>query len=254
MFTCSFSHLIFITEKCILVLYHREYNIMKVIKYERSGRVVEFYGYYNHARLSPEEKANRPIRPKPDSVAVSKSRAFALASRKLYLNPQLQYFVTLTYRNQHQDYKMILDDLKNCFTRNKIQYLAVVERHKSGNFHIHAITSVLPMRQTHYSFSKKKQLFDTPVWHKGFSDVVRISDVTDDNFRIESYIFKYLKKGEKVGHKWVLSSRGLSNFNVSISEISEEIFYHRYRNSLSKLHHRMSFIPDSNNVIMTVYR
>ena len=138
------------------------------------------------------------------SKAVSKARAFANGSACVYCNQiKLSTFVTLTYREQTQNYKMILNDIKNLFTRNHVSYIAVVERHKSGNLHIHAICSDLPgvvsLRPGKYSCS---------AWHKGFSDVQFISQ-TDDKFRIESYIFKYLTKAEKVGGRYILKSRDM---------------------------------------------
>ena len=139
------------------------------------------------------------------SEYVSRRRAFNRGSAILYCNKdRLNTFITLTYKNQHSDYNIIKQDLKNYFSRNKIDYLAVVEKHKSGNYHIHAITSdldnIVSLRKGKYSWGS---------WKKGFSDVKFLSG-TDDKFRVELYIFKYIQKAEKIGGRYFLKSRGLT--------------------------------------------
>lgn len=135
----------------------------------------------------------------------SRRRAFQRGSIIIFLNQHiLSTFLTLTYRNQHSDYQQILNDLKNVFSRRKISYLAVVEKHKSGFYHIHAITSDLPnvvsLRRGKYSWA---------CWKKGFSDVKFVKD-TDEKFRIEKYIFKYMNKADKIGGRYFLKSRDLT--------------------------------------------
>lgn len=132
-------------------------------------------------------------------------RAFNRGSAILYCNKDiLTTFVTLTYKNQHSDYNIIKNDLKNSFSRRGISYLAVVEKHKSGFYHIHAITSDL---DNIVSFRKGKYSWKN--WKKGFSDVKFISG-TDEKFRIERYIFKYMTKSEKIGGRYFLKSRNLT--------------------------------------------
>lgn len=132
-------------------------------------------------------------------------RAFQRGSIILFLNREkLNTFLTLTYRVQHSSYSLILNDLKNSFSRRGISYLAVVEKHKSGFYHIHAITSELPgvvsFRKNKYSWS---------LWKKGFSDVKFLKD-TDNKFRVEKYIFKYMTKAERIGGRFFLKSRDLT--------------------------------------------
>lgn len=135
----------------------------------------------------------------------SRRRAFNRASAIIYCNQEkLNTFLTLTYKNQHSDYNKIINDLKNKFSRNKISYIAVVERHKSGNFHIHAICSELPS-----IISLRKGKYSWSLWNLGFSDVKFISQ-TDEKFRIEKYMFKYMMKSEKIGGRYFLKSRDLT--------------------------------------------
>lgn len=143
--------------------------------------------------------------PSIHSSYVSKRRAFNRASAIIYCNQHiLTTFVTLTYKHQHDDYKTIINDLKNLFSRRKIEYIAVVEKHKSGMYHVHAITSDLPN-----IVSLRKGKYSCADWHKGFSDVKFISG-TDEKFRIEKYLFKYMQKGEKIGGRYFLKSRNLT--------------------------------------------
>lgn len=135
----------------------------------------------------------------------SRRRAFARGSDIIYLNrSKLTTFITLTYKKQHSDYNKVVQDLKNSFSRRHISYIAVVERHKSGCLHIHAITSdlenVVSLRRGKYSWKS---------WQRGFSDVKFLKD-TDDKFRVEKYIFKYMNKSEKIGGRYFLKSNDLT--------------------------------------------
>lgn len=133
----------------------------------------------------------------------SKRQAFKRASDLLFFNDDLTYFLTLTYKIQHKDYKMILNDIKN-FSRkeNGLKYIGVVEKHKSGNYHLHLITNKIGL------VSYKEGKLSAKNWTKGFSDVVHISTF-DRNFDVLKYLFKYLEKSDKIGGRWVLKSRNL---------------------------------------------
>lgn len=135
----------------------------------------------------------------------SRRRAFNRASAMVYCYSNiLTCFVTLTYKKQHSNYFKILNDLKNHFSRKKIEYIGVVEKHKSGNFHLHLLTTDLPN-----VVSLRKGKFSWSDWDSlGFSDVKFVSR-TDDKFRVELYIFKYMMKAEKIGGRYILSSNGL---------------------------------------------
>lgn len=157
--------------------------------------------YGNHDSMKKREASTDSSR----SEYESRRRAFQRGSNILYLNQdKLTTFVTLTYKNQTDNYNKVVNDINEVFGRRKISYIAVVEKHKSGMLHIHAITSdlsnVVSLRKGKYSWKS---------WRRGFSDVKFIGD-TDDKFRIEKYIFKYLKKSEKIGGRWFLKSNDLT--------------------------------------------
>jgi len=157
----------------------------------------------------------------------SKRQAFKRASELLYFNDDLQFFLTLTYRKQHSNYKKVLDDLKN-FSRyeKNLKYIGVVEKHKSGNLHIHLITNKIQL--TSYKLDK----LSAKNWKLGFSDVVHISTF-DKNFNIMKYLFKYLEKSDKVGGRWVLKSRNLSKPFVYHRKLDINQTY-RYLDNLDK--------------------
>ena len=170
------------------------------------------------------KKGQNDFKKKQDISFESKRQAFKRASDLLFFNPDMQYFVTLTYAKQHTDYSMILDDLKNFVRReNGLKYVAVVEPHKSGCLHLHLITSKLS------TISLRSGKLSAKHWKKGFSDVVHLSTF-DQNFNILKYLFKYLKKSKKIGGRWVLKSRNLLKPYVSHRkmDINETIDYLNY--------------------------
>lgn len=143
--------------------------------------------------------------PSEHSDYVSRRRAFNRTSAMIYCNREkLTTFLTLTYAKQHNDYKKVVNDLKAVFTRRHISYVAVVEKHKSGMYHVHALCSDL---DNITSLRKNKHSWKS--WRRGFSDVKFISE-TDDKFRIEKYMFKYMAKAEKIGGRFFLHSRDLT--------------------------------------------
>lgn len=173
--------------------------------YEKSDNYVITYNSNTPKNFTSHSVLTKNIgSPSAHSDYVSRRRAFNRASAIIYCNKDiLNTFITLTYRHQHCSYKKILSDLKNNFSRRGVQYVAVVEKHKSGMYHIHAITSdlegVISLRKGKYSWKH---------WKQGFSDVKFISG-TDEKFRVQSYIFKYMNKSEKIGGRYILSSRGI---------------------------------------------
>lgn len=157
----------------------------------------------------------------PGASRESKRRAFRNISDILYLySDYFTTFVTLTFASQHSSNTKCLNYLKNYFSRKGITYVCVFEPHKSGNLHIHAITSDLPG----VYFDSRYAQYKWGPWERnvGITDVKFISGV-DDRFRIEKYIFKYMAKGSKIGGRYFYKSR-----NLKFREYSS----HRYRGDL----------------------
>lgn len=148
-----------------------------------------------------------------ESDRVAKSRAFNLAKKKVFFNPDLQFFITLTYAENMQDYQKLRDDMRQFLQTERrnssldIKYIWVVEKQKRGALHVHLISNTsftTILNQNGY-----KQLTN---WMHGFSSVLSI-DGTDGNFKPYLYLFKYIKKSQKIGGRYVHSSRNLNNFD-----------------------------------------
>lgn len=178
------------------------------------GSIIEGSSIYVWSSVNPKNFNN--LRPGGDgsscrSEYCAKIRAFRRAEAIMWIHQdKFMLFQTLTYKKQHQDYQMVLNDIKNLFSRKKISYIGVVEKHKSGNYHCHFITSDM-----NTIISLKKGKYSNSAWTKGFSDVKFISD-TDEKFRVEKYIFKYMMKSSKIGGRYILKSRDLTVEKTSI--------------------------------------
>lgn len=194
-------------------------SIVRYVYYTDDRQFVQYLPDNSPSHIDPKKKARFS-----DPEQVARSRAFNQASRLIWLNSDLELFVTLTYKKQHQNYNMILDDLKNLFTRKNIKYLAVVEKHKSGKYHVHAITN-----KKLELISLRKNKFSVKKWNKGYSHVKFLGDC-DSRFNVGLYILKYIQKSEKIGGRYVLKSR-----NLTKPELRKEYleFPARIRNQLT---------------------
>lgn len=190
-------------------------------KIAQNGRHITVF-YPEHRSGMPSTKNTTPARDRSnDAVARSKN----LLKKKLYLSPQLNTFLTLTYAKQNADVNMIQNDLKNVFSRKGREYVAVIERHKSGALHIHAVVN---WDQCNFTLNEHKH-YTFADWTKGFSNVQKIKYKENDENRVAVayYITKYITKDtEKIGGKRVYSSRGLlKNAKTSTRYIRDEVFF-----------------------------
>lgn len=137
-------------------------------------------------------------------------RAFNNAKQKVFFNPDMIYFVTLTYKGTEHTPDEVLRDLKIFFKKQRAlgyqpKYIAVMEYQKRGSIHVHLVTNK-EMRIE----KNRNGYFHLPDWRKGFSSVLSIGDF-DDNFRPYLYLFKYMKKSRRIGKSFLYSSRNLAN-------------------------------------------
>lgn len=151
-----------------------------------------------------------------ESKRTAKARAFSLAKQKVFFNKDLKYFVTLTYADNMQDYDKLKQDIKiflNSEKRKGIEskYIWVVEKQKRGALHVHMITNT-----KYTTFINKNGFHQLENWKHGISSVLDIQG-TDANFKPYLYLFKYIKKTEKIGGRYVHSSRNLNNF-ITLSD------------------------------------
>lgn len=164
------------------------------------------------------------------SAYEAKRRAFKRAEDLIYCHQDKFFcFLTLTYKKQHSDYHKVLNDFKNYFSRKGITYIAVVEKHKSGFYHIHAMTSELPnIYLSNYKDKRGQRQYKWADWENniGITDVKFISG-TDEFFKVHKYIFKYMQKSEKIGGRYFLKSRDLKIYhgNVYKGDIPTEMMH-----------------------------
>lgn len=187
-------------------------------------------------------KRSKPLQSTPRSEAVygSKSyndalqRAFNKAKEQIYFNPDMTNFITLTYAENMQDIEQAMHDVKMLIKRTtrrssnpvgngrerKPKYIYVFEYQKRGAIHVHMIANDAFLLQVNRN--NHKELVD---WPKGFSSVLSINDF-DSNFRPYLYLFKYMKKSQRIGKSFVHSSRNLSNYTL-LEDASIDLLYWR---------------------------
>lgn len=175
-----------------------------------------------------------------ESKRTAKARAFSLAKQKVFFNKDLKYFVTLTYAENMQDYNKLKQDIKIFLNSEKrrgisFKYIWVVERQKRGALHIHMITN------TRFStFINDNGFYQLEMWRHGISSVLDIKG-TNANFKPYLYLFKYIKKTEKIGGRYVHSSRNLNNFMVLTEfnfneKLKQELLYEKsYMGSVDRV-------------------
>lgn len=143
-----------------------------------------------------------------DSYNSSLSRAFSHSKQLAYFNPDLQYLITLTYKQNLQDSLTTLYDIKQFLKKERrtpdnkpIKYIYVLEVQKRGAIHVHLIANT-PF-QTYTNKNGHQSLLN---WQHGFSSVLHIKQL-DNDFRPYLYLFKYFKKAERVGGSFIHTSR-----------------------------------------------
>ena len=139
-------------------------------------------------------------------------RAFNNAKAQVYFNPDMRHFVTLTYRGADHDINRVMDDLK-VFLKTEsraghknIKYIWVAEYQKRGSIHVHLITN-----NDFETFTNKNGYLQLTNWKHGFSSFLTVNDF-DENFRPHLYLFKYMRKAQRIGKSFLHSSRNLNNF------------------------------------------
>ena len=154
---------------------------------------------------SPEENAARARR-----------RARIQAFDYVICNPDLDWFVTLTYDPQkvgsRSDYDEVYHKLKvflgNRVARHGLKYVCCPEYHKDGeNIHWHMICNGLGlglMPSGHRS--KNGDIWNVTSWTWGFSTALHIGGETADRDKVSKYIYKYMGKqgGQMIGGRYYL--------------------------------------------------
>lgn len=127
-------------------------------------------------------------------------------------------FVTLTFADDVTDLTQANRHFNNwCRAIRRVfpnfKYLGVPELQKRGVWHYHLFTNLIPGSEFCPVQKGKKKQYDVKYWNKGFSSVFNL-DCTDENFRADKYICKYMLKDYEravlFGRKRVLNSHNLN--------------------------------------------
>jgi len=178
----------------------------------------------HHYRSKPRPK--REYKPRTEAQYNTKSyndglqRAFNKAKLQIYFNPDMKYFVTLTYRGTNHTPEKVLNDVKVLIKRESRQsrspdgqsgaktakYIYIMEYQKRGSIHVHMITNDFLSLQVNANGYRSLKF-----WPHGFTSVLTINDF-DENFRPYLYLFKYMRKAQRIGKSFIHASRNLNNF------------------------------------------
>lgn len=154
----------------------------------------------------------------------SLQRAFNVAKQHIYFNDDMTYFVTLTYKGTDHTTDDVLHHLK-MFMKNqrrkgyKPKYIAIMEYQKRGSIHVHMITN----NELNYQLNDNGYNH-LPDWSHGFSSVLTIKDF-DSNFRPYLYLFKYMRKSQRLGRSFIYCSRNLRNYQQMSPESFDVFLY-----------------------------
>lgn len=187
---------------------------------------------------------------KQASLRASRARSFSRAKKQIFFNPDLRYFVTLTYKENMQDYEKLLTDMKVYFKTERRngkepKYLWVAEKQKRGALHVHMICNdFITLEKNKYNKLTLKH------WPHGFDNIedITIYDKknTDLNFKPFLYLYKYMNKSERVGGRFVHTSRNLNNFQ----ELTDFNFDKKQK---KHLYTELSTMGDIDTTIKRVY-
>lgn len=183
----------------------------------------------HHRRNIPRSK-RPPGKKRQEAEYMSKAyrdalqRAFNRAKTAIYFNSDMTHFITFTYKGVDHTPETVMHDIKMFIKqesrrdrakRGEIKYIYVMEYQKRGSIHVHMIANDSFLLQVN-----KNGYRELANWKKGFSSVLTIKDF-DGNFRPYLYLFKYMKKAQRIGKSFLHSSRNLTNYTtLTDSEIN----------------------------------
>lgn len=123
------------------------------------------------------------VKPKPEGIMRNR-RSLRQIFRNLrqliatnYSGGKSELFCTLTYAEQHNDPIQIYKDLDLFWKRLKykihsLKYIAIIEPHASGMFHVHLLLAKTDGTELYIPNSDLEQ-----IWGKGYTQVERLEDI-----------------------------------------------------------------------------
>ena len=180
----------------------------------------------HHPRNKPRSKPVQRVSRKESEYGTKSyrdalQRAFNNAKQQIFFNPDMTHFITLTYKGVDHTPEDVMLHIKTLVKRESrrrgepIKYIWIMEYQERGSIHVHMIANDSFTLQVN-----KNGYRELKYWQKGFSSVLTIKDF-DGNFRPYLYLFKYMKKSQRIGKSFVHSSKNLNNFTkLTDSEIN----------------------------------
>jgi hypothetical protein len=261
---------------------------IKVIKHSRHIEVLQsrqkwmerpFYDSYE-LQLRRDWRKLNPLPFNKDEAAANKKRSLYRTKgviQDLILNNEFNYWITLTFDKSKYDSSnrefviTAFRDLRRWFNLVDIKYVAVLEKHSSGGFHIHIILNAPSnFHLEHWSPAINRKAgaatygrklvgkFDSfNKWSYGFSNLIMVDNSYESIFKIANYLRKYMTKTlfDELGRKRYWSSKGLKrprvvaildpNSLVGVKFSNESV---NYRRSIYKLPPSFEFYEDVEHI------
>lgn len=178
---------------------------LKVIKYKENRKKsnISIHQKFNlEKHLKMTEKERKKIEEENRKRHIYEVRT---KIKDYILNNHFDTFWTLTFdpkicdeaiedEYRYEEMRKWLDRMRARHRRNsdeKFNYIAIPERHKSGQIHWHMVTGGLDVELIDSGKTYKKQkIYNCPDWEHGFTNVQRMRSKS----KISSYVTKYITK------------------------------------------------------------
>ena len=181
-----------------------------------------------------------PREPELSDIERATRRAKINAFDIILSNPDLDTFVTFTYRpdesldkaSYEACYERLGVWLSNRVQRAGLKYVIVPERHRSGDIHFHGIlnSSALKLVRARGPSGRAltregKPLFNLEDWKHGFTTAQIIGSGEVDREKVAKYVFKYMGKqsGQKIGGRYCLIGGELERPFFVYGDSAEEL-------------------------------
>lgn len=175
-------------------------------------------------KQTPKTHENRDIRDDSISRTMQKAEVIIECNKELW-----KTFITLTFKDNITD----LTDANKEFNKwtksilrvkKDFKYFCVPEFQKRGAVHYHMFTNLdvdtelIPKREVKELYNSEKksttklEYYDIKYWNNGFSSAFDIVNGVDENFKLVSYMAKYMYKdidNRLFARKKILYSQGL---------------------------------------------
>lgn len=220
------------------------------MKLSITKRVKEFYIEYTAFYFESKENKKRGVNAKKSLSNLARARREIIELIRLNLVPN-SCLLTLTYRENMQDYEQAYKDFYNFVKMIKykfgisLKYIRVIELQRRGAIHFHVVVFSPEFVSIPYN-----EIFK--LWGHGAVHIRKIEvldDVTAD--RVGNYLGKYLTKSKDiaVNKKIYTTSRGLKRLEkqrIVLDDINQSALY---LERLANVSNAVVYIEGNNRLI-----